>query len=52
LRIDLKIGFVHGNKSPMLGDPAKLPGNLPMTSTGTVSPGASLAIRVARVTPL
>jgi hypothetical protein len=35
-----------------LGSPAKVLGSLPITSTRIRVPGASLAMRVARVTPL
>src|SRR5207237_3824923 len=42
----------HGSKSPILGSPAYALGSLPITSTRIGVPGASLAIRVARVTPL
>src|SRR5262249_48309233 len=42
----------HGNKSPILGSPANAFSNLPITSTRINLPGASLAMRVARVTPL
>src|SRR5205823_3255229 len=43
---------VHGSKSPILGSPANALGRLPITSTRITLPGASLAIRVALVTPL
>jgi hypothetical protein len=42
----------HGKTSPILGSPANAFGNLPITSTRIIVPGESLAIRVARVTPL
>src|SRR5436190_9012464 len=43
---------LHGNRSPILGSPANAFGSLPITSTRIKLPGASLAMRVARVTPL
>jgi hypothetical protein len=42
----------HGTWSPILGSPAYGRRSLPTTSTRIIVPGASLAIRVARVTPL
>src|SRR5439155_24593431 len=42
---------VHGSRSPILGSAAYGWGSLPITSTRIKVPGASLAIRVARVTP-
>src|SRR5439155_25537158 len=45
-------GDTHGIKSPMDGNCPTRIGRSSITSTRTVVPGASLAIRVARVTPL
>jgi hypothetical protein len=45
-------GWGHGIRSPIFGSDAKAFGNFPITSTRIRVPGASLAIRVARVTPL
>ena len=42
----------HGRRSPILGLLGCGRRSLPITSTRTVVPGAVLAIRVARVTPL
>src|SRR5262249_38936077 len=44
--------FAHGSRSPIFGSSANALGSLPITSTRIKVPGASFAMRVARVTPL
>jgi hypothetical protein len=44
--------FDHGMRSPIVGSVAQAMRIRPPTSTGTVVPGASRAIRKARVIPL
>src|SRR5262249_10999154 len=48
----LALHVAHGSRSPILGSPANALGSLPITSTRISVPGASLAMRVARVTAL
>src|SRR5258706_422240 len=47
------VGFGgHGSTAPVVGSPTNAFGSLPITSPRISVPGSSLAIRVARVTPL
>ncbi len=50
-RFLLKV-WSHGSRSPIFGSAANARDSLPITSTWINWPGASFAMRVARVTPL